>query len=62
MDDIPPNNASPFQSDGLNLQQIDGISEPDNLVPKTFDDMLDRFSDDENDVMVRASSHEDLKK
>ena len=60
MDDIPPNNASPFQGDGLNLQQIDSISEPDNLVPKTFDDMLDRFSDDENDVMVRASSVEKI--
>ena len=55
MDDIPPNNASPFgEADGL--EQIDKISQPDNLVPKSFDDMLDKFDeiDDDDDVMIRA--------
>tara|TARA_B110000285_G_scaffold232697_1_gene304448 strand:+ start:138 stop:350 length:213 start_codon:yes stop_codon:yes gene_type:complete len=56
MDDIPPNNASPFPGDG-DLEQIDKISQPDNLVPKSFDDMLDKFGDDndDDDVMVRGS-------
>lgn len=54
MDDIPPNNPSSFEGDG-NLQKIDKISQPDNLVPKTFDDMLDKFddNDDEDDEISR---------
>ena len=56
MDDIPPNNPSPFPGDN-DLEQIDKISQPDNLVPKSFDDMLDKFDeiDDDDDVMIRAS-------
>ena len=56
MDDIPPHNASPFPGDA-DLEQIDKISQPDNLVPKSFDDMLDKFGDDndDDDVMVRGS-------
>ena len=57
MDDIPPT-TSPFPGDGdQNMEQIDKISQPDNLVPKSFDDMLDKFNDDDDDdVMIRASS------